>query len=54
MIVPCGLTDKGVTSIVELIGRDVEPHAVEDAVIHAFCAVFERQPLPEQAAMPVA
>jgi lipoyl(octanoyl) transferase len=54
LIVPCGLTDKGVTSIVELIGQDVEPHAVEDAVIHAFCAVFERQPLPAQAAMPVA
>ena len=53
LIVPCGLTDKGVTSMVELVGRSVELQAVEDAVIQAFCTVFERQPLAEQAAMPV-
>jgi lipoyl(octanoyl) transferase len=53
LIVPCGLSDKGVTSIDELTGRQVEAAAVEDAVIRAFCDVFERQLLPEQAAVPV-
>jgi hypothetical protein len=47
------MSDKGVTSIDELTGRQVEAAAVEDAVIRAFCDVFERQLLPEQAAVPV-
>jgi lipoyl(octanoyl) transferase len=43
-IVPCGIRDKGVTSISRLLGRDVPVKAVEEAVIGAFTDVFERSP----------
>jgi lipoyl(octanoyl) transferase len=42
LIVPCGITGKGVTSLEKLLGRPVPMPAVEDAVVDAFCAVFER------------
>jgi lipoyl(octanoyl) transferase len=45
LIVPCGITDKGVTSLEKLLGRPVPMIAVEDAVIESFCAVFERRAL---------
>ena len=45
LIVPCGITDKGVTSLEKLLGRPVPMHAVEDAIVDAFCAVFERRAL---------
>jgi lipoyl(octanoyl) transferase len=45
LIVPCGITGKGVTSIEKLLARPVPMPAVEDAVADAFCAVFERHAL---------
>jgi lipoyl(octanoyl) transferase len=43
LIVPCGITDRGVTSLSRLLGRDVSVGAVEDAVIEAFAGVFGRE-----------
>lgn len=43
LIVPCGITDKGVTSLERLLGRRVPMAEVEDAAIDAFCRVFERR-----------
>jgi lipoyl(octanoyl) transferase len=44
-IVPCGITDKGVTSLQRLMGRPVEMVEVEDAIEQAFIEVFSRQHL---------
>ena len=43
LIVPCGITGKGVTSLERLLGRPVLMEAVEDSIIDAFCSVFERR-----------
>jgi lipoyl(octanoyl) transferase len=43
LIVPCGIADKGVTSIAELSQVPVAMPDVEDAVVDAFCAVFNRK-----------
>jgi lipoyl(octanoyl) transferase len=40
-IVPCGLRDKGVTSLERLLGRPVEMDCVVDSVIEHFEKVFE-------------
>ncbi len=45
LIVPCGISDKGVTSMEKLLGRPVPMPAVEDAVIDAFSVVFDRRAL---------
>ena len=42
LIVPCGIVGRGVTSMQRLLGRDVPMAEVEDAVVHAFRAVFVR------------
>ena len=39
-IVPCGISDAGVTTISEVLGRDVSPAAVLDTVADAFRASF--------------
>ena len=41
LIVPCGINDKGVTSLERLLARPVPMGDVEAAVIDAFCAVFD-------------
>jgi lipoyl(octanoyl) transferase len=41
-IVPCGITDRGVTSLERVLGRSVPVDEVETALITAFVTVFER------------
>ena len=50
LIVPCGIADKGVTSLEVLLGRRVAMDEVESAVIASFSGVFERSPLVVPAA----
>jgi lipoyl(octanoyl) transferase len=51
-IVPCGIADRGVTSLSRLLRRDVRIRDVEDAVVRAFSAVFECDPTePADAAL---
>ena len=42
LIVPCGISDKGVTSLQRLLDREVSMDEVEAACVLAFAAVFER------------
>jgi lipoyl(octanoyl) transferase len=42
LIVPCGISDRGVTSLRKLTGRDVPIPEVEDHFVRQFCAVFDR------------
>jgi lipoyl(octanoyl) transferase len=42
LIVPCGITDRGVTSLSALLGRDVALADVERSVVTHFAAVFDR------------
>jgi lipoyl(octanoyl) transferase len=44
LIVPCGIADRGVTSIERVLGRSVPMRDVEDAVVRAFAAVFDSTP----------
>ena len=41
LIVPCGIADRGITSIERLVGRDVSWDAVQDAVVAGFAKVFD-------------
>jgi len=40
LIVPCGITDKGVTSLSKLIGRHIPMEEVEEVAIESFRQVF--------------
>jgi lipoyl(octanoyl) transferase len=42
LIVPCGISDRGVTSLAALLGREVTMAEVERSVAGHFAAVFER------------
>jgi lipoyl(octanoyl) transferase len=42
LIVPCGIVDKGVTSMERLLGRQVPMVEVEDEVARQFALVFDR------------
>jgi lipoyl(octanoyl) transferase len=42
LIVPCGISDKGVTSLQKLLGRPVPLSQVADVAAAAFAAVFDR------------
>ena len=44
LIVPCGIADRGVTSLGELLGTAPPMAAVEEAAIDAFAATFARRP----------
>jgi len=52
LIVPCGIADRGVTSLGELLGAPPPMQAVEDAAIASFAAVFGRQPAAAAAIQP--
>lgn len=43
LIVPCGISDRGVTSLQRLTGREIPIPEVEDHFVHHFCAVFGRE-----------
>jgi len=42
LIVPCGIADKGVTSLAKLTGQPIDIAAVIPAVVEAFAEVFDR------------
>jgi lipoyl(octanoyl) transferase len=42
LIVPCGITGRGVTSLDRAIGQKVLIPRVEDAIVRHFCQVFQR------------
>jgi lipoyl(octanoyl) transferase len=53
LIVPCGIADRGVTSLARLLGRTVDRTEVEDHIVAHFCRVFDRAlwaPAPVQSA----
>ncbi|MFJ4174240.1 lipoyl(octanoyl) transferase LipB [Microbacterium sp. NPDC089696] len=39
-IIPCGITDAGVTTVSELVGRDVSPADIVDSVSAGFAAAY--------------
>jgi lipoyl(octanoyl) transferase len=43
LIVPCGIADRGVTSLERLLGRRIDRAEVELHVVAHFCAVFDRR-----------
>ncbi|OLC44784.1 MAG: lipoyl(octanoyl) transferase [Acidobacteria bacterium 13_1_40CM_65_14] len=43
LIVPCGIADRGVTSLARLLGRPVDRREVEDRIAAHFCTVFDRK-----------
>lgn len=45
LIVPCGIGDRGVTSLQKLTGRDIDLAEVEASCVRHFADVFERAPL---------
>lgn len=54
LIVPCGIPNKGVTSLSRLITTPVPMNRVEDAAIAAMCRVFERNPVEPAGRLAVA
>jgi lipoyl(octanoyl) transferase len=43
LIIPCGIPDRGVTSLQQVLGRPVNPAGAEEALSHHFAEVFERR-----------
>jgi lipoyl(octanoyl) transferase len=44
LIVPCGISDRGVTSLERVTGRSIPMGEVEDAIVRRFADVFVRLP----------
>ena len=44
LIVPCGIADRGVTSLARLLGHAVDRAEVENRIVARFCEVFDRAP----------
>jgi len=47
LIVPCGISDRGVTSLSRILGRPLPLPEVEAAFVRQFCAVFGAEPAPQ-------
>jgi lipoyl(octanoyl) transferase len=47
LIVPCGIADRGVTSLARLLGRTVDRCEVADRIVSHFCEVFGRVPVAQ-------
>jgi lipoyl(octanoyl) transferase len=47
LIVPCGISDRGVTSLERAMGQHIAVVEVEDAVVRHFCGVFQREAMFE-------
>lgn len=47
LIVPCGIADRGVTSLRKALGRAVPIAEVEDRLVRHFADVFEREVVPD-------
>lgn len=45
LIIPCGIRDKGVTSLARLLGREITPHELIPLITDAFAEVFKLQPV---------
>lgn len=45
LIVPCGIADRGVTSLQRLTGRRIPTSEVEDRLVRHFCDIFDRLPV---------
>lgn len=43
LIVPCGISDRGVTSLERSVGRSVNMSSVEESIVHHFAGVFARE-----------
>src|SRR5438445_12503799 len=43
LIVPCGIADRGVTSLARLLGREIDRREVEDRIAIHFGKVFDRE-----------
>src|SRR5438477_4173682 len=52
LIVPCGIADRGVTSLARLLRRDVDRREVEDRIAVHFGNVFDRELLDPPALSP--
>ena len=50
LIVPCGIRDRGVTSLSRLLGRNVAPDEVAPALVEEFARVFGFAAVTETAA----
>jgi lipoyl(octanoyl) transferase len=44
LIVPCGIGDRGVTSLERVAGRAIPIEQAEDGLVQAFAGVFDRRP----------
>jgi lipoyl(octanoyl) transferase len=51
LIVPCGIHERGVTSLEKATGRQVNTNEAEDALVRHFSAVFDRVIIPSAAAL---
>jgi lipoyl(octanoyl) transferase len=47
LIVPCGIRDRGVTSLERVLGRAVHAQDVQESIVHHFARVFAREVVPD-------
>ncbi len=54
LIVPCGIADRGVTSLEKATGQHVPLADVDDRIVHHFSAVFDREVMAPRTGAPYA